>query len=173
MQLPPLAVRARQALGIYLDIVITPQPQDPLGLMAWGLLTTTGTQDADLIPFPAQRMARNAVFASISCEQDHAGVSTLLKKFWATTNASHIKPIRFPCKTGRGGEHLGWFHQLHGLLKHTICGRLRQNHSRTRPLIRCTRIRNRLSYSTVHIYFAFKKKRTHKMCRFHVFECNV
>ena len=48
-QLPSQAVRARQALGIYLDKVVAPQPLGPLGPIARGLLTTTGTQDADLI----------------------------------------------------------------------------------------------------------------------------
>ena len=49
VQLPPLASAARQFLGIYLDRVMTPQPLGPLGPMAQGLLTTTGTQDVDLI----------------------------------------------------------------------------------------------------------------------------
>ena len=54
-------VPARQALGIYLDMVVVPQPLGPLGPMALGLLTTTGTQDEDLIPFPAQRMNTHEV----------------------------------------------------------------------------------------------------------------
>ena len=61
MQTPTLAARARQALGIYLDTVMAPQPPGPSGPVAWGLRVTTGTQDVDLIPFPAQRMNMHVV----------------------------------------------------------------------------------------------------------------
>ena len=57
----PQAVPARQTLGIYLDIVLDPQPLRPMSPMARGLLTTTGTQDEDLIPFPARRMNMHEV----------------------------------------------------------------------------------------------------------------
>ena len=61
MQLPPPAAPVRQALGTYLDKVMGPQPTGPLGPTTWGLLTTTGTQDADLILFQAQRMNMHEV----------------------------------------------------------------------------------------------------------------
>ena len=54
-------VPARQALGSDLDIVMVPQLQGPFCPTARGLLTTTGTQDVDLIPFPAQRMNMHEV----------------------------------------------------------------------------------------------------------------
>ena len=84
-QLPPLAVPVRQALGIYLDKVMAPQP---LGPMARGRLTTTGTQDSGLFFFssPEDEHARSAVLLQFPCEQFHAGLSTCLEKFWATTN---------------------------------------------------------------------------------------
>ena len=50
--------------------------------------TTTGTRGVYLIPLPAQRMNTHEVpFCFFPCEQYHAGVSTWLEKFWATTNA--------------------------------------------------------------------------------------
>ena len=56
MQLRPLEAPVRQALGMYLERAMAPQPLGPLGPMARGLLTTTRTQDADFIPTQAQRM---------------------------------------------------------------------------------------------------------------------
>ena len=53
MQLPPEAFPARQGLGTYLDRLTAPQPRGP---MAQEHLTTTGTQDADLILFQTQTM---------------------------------------------------------------------------------------------------------------------
>ena len=47
------AVLGRQPHGIYLEILIAPQPLDP---MALDLLQTTGTQDEDLILFQALKM---------------------------------------------------------------------------------------------------------------------
>ena len=55
-QLPAPAAPDRQALGIYLDKVMAPQPLSPSGPTARGLLTTTGTHDVDLIPPQAKRM---------------------------------------------------------------------------------------------------------------------
>ena len=56
MQRPSPVDQARQDLGIYSDIVMAPQPLDPLGLMAQGHLTTVETQDEDLIRSQALKM---------------------------------------------------------------------------------------------------------------------
>ena len=101
-QVQPLASAAptRHALGIYFDIVMAPHALGPTGPMARGLLTTTGTQDVGLIPFPEDEHARSAVLLRFPCEQHHAGLSTWFEKFWATTNASFSKSTRIHCKTG-------------------------------------------------------------------------
>ena len=74
MQRPSPVVPARQALGIYWDIVMAPQPHSPSGPMVRGLLTTTGTQDVDLILFPLQRMNMHEV---PSCFDFHVNNTTL------------------------------------------------------------------------------------------------
>ena len=88
---------AQQALGTCLDRVTAPQPLGPSCPMAWSRLTTTETQHADLILFPAQRMnTHEAPFCfDFFCGQYHAGVSTWFEKFWATTNASFSKRLVF------------------------------------------------------------------------------
>ena len=78
MQLPPQAVPARQALGIYLDIVMAPQPLGPSGPMARGLLTTTGTQDVDLIPFLVQRTNMREVLFCFSSQVNNITLECLL-----------------------------------------------------------------------------------------------
>ena len=61
MQLRPLVAPVRQALGMYLDRAMAPQPLGPLGPMAQGILTTAGTQDVDLTLSQAQRMNMHEV----------------------------------------------------------------------------------------------------------------
>ena len=57
------------------------------------------SQDADLIL--SRTRWRKCFLLHFLCEQIHAGVSTWLKKFWATTNAlASNKPTRIHCKTG-------------------------------------------------------------------------
>ena len=78
------------------------QPLGPSGPMCRGLLTTTGTQDVDLIPLAAQWMNMHEV---PFCFDFHVSNVTLecsnwLEKFWATTNAPDFnKPMRIHCKT--------------------------------------------------------------------------
>ena len=73
------------------------------GPMAQDHLKTTGTQDADLILSRTQMMKMLEVpsyFSFHACEQIHAGVSTWLDKFFATTNIpASNRPIRIHCKT--------------------------------------------------------------------------
>ena len=79
---------------------MAPQPQGPRAL---GHLTTTGTQDAGLILSQIQMMKVLEVpfYCSSFCEHCHAGVSTWLKKFFATTNMPTANnPVRIHCKTG-------------------------------------------------------------------------
>ena len=82
---------------------MAPQPLDLSGPMAQGHLTTTETQDVDLILSQVQRMnMREVPFCfDFHCEQYQEGVSAWIEKFWATTNAPVFsKPIRIHCKTG-------------------------------------------------------------------------
>ena len=55
----------------------------------------------DTFSSPEDEHDRSAVLPHFPCQQFHAGVSTWLEKFWATTNAPAFhKPIRIHCKTG-------------------------------------------------------------------------
>ena len=90
MQLPPQAVPARQALGVYLDMVMAPQPLGSSGPMVRGLLTTTGVQDVDLIPYPVQRMNMHEVPLCF-------GVY-LVRKVLFNDDASFSKPTEFIVK---------------------------------------------------------------------------
>ena len=79
------------------DNLTAPQPLGLLGPVARGLLTTAGTQDADLIHSLIQMMNMHEVPCCFvfPCEQYYAGVSIWLEKFWATTNGSAVsKPTR-------------------------------------------------------------------------------
>ena len=61
MQPPAPAAPTRQDLGLYLDIVMGPQPLGPSGPMARGHLTTTETQNVDLILSQALKMNMHEV----------------------------------------------------------------------------------------------------------------
>ena len=61
MQPPALAAPTRLDLGLYLDIVLGPQPLGPSGPMAQGHMTTTATQDAGLILSQALKMNMHEV----------------------------------------------------------------------------------------------------------------
>ena len=100
-QPPPQAAPARQALGIYLDIVMVPQPLGPSGPTSRGLRMTTRNTRRRLDTFssPEDEHARIAVLLRFPLEQFHAGVSTWFEKFWATTNASFSKLARIHGKT--------------------------------------------------------------------------
>ena len=55
----------------------------------------------DTFSRPEDEIVRSAVLLQFPCAQIHAGVSTWLAKFWATTNIPSFNgPIRFHCKTG-------------------------------------------------------------------------
>ena len=77
------------------------QPQGP---MARGHLTTTGTQDVDLIlsQSPEDEHAQSAVFFySFHVNNTRAGACTWIGNIWARANIpSYNKPIRNHCKTG-------------------------------------------------------------------------
>ena len=60
---------------------MAPQPLGPSGPMARGLLTTTETQDVDLIPFPAQMMNKHEV---PFCFDFHVSITTLECPFGST-----------------------------------------------------------------------------------------
>ena len=70
VQLPQVSL-ARQGLGIYLDTPRSPQPRGPV---ARGLLTITGTQDADLI---LSRTQMTKLLEVPSCYSFHVNNSTL------------------------------------------------------------------------------------------------
>ena len=69
--------------------------------VARGRPTTTGTRGVYLIPLPAQRMNTHEVpLCFFPCEQYHAGVSTWLEKFWATTNEPVSNKLTRICPKG-------------------------------------------------------------------------
>ena len=103
-------VLARQDLGIYLDIVMAPQPRGPSGPMAQDRLTITETQDAQYVSYVSfsfssvldlnalkrgrsdmhcdtfssreDEHARCAVLLQFPCEQYHIGVTNWINNIW-------------------------------------------------------------------------------------------
>ena len=109
MQRPPQAAQAQQAFGIYLDTVMAPRPLGLLGPMAQGLLTTTGTQDADLILSQALKMNMHEVPFYCSYHVNNTTLEFLLGSmtswqrttYQATTNLSGFIANRWPVRQTR------------------------------------------------------------------------
>ena len=102
IQLPPQAVPARQALGTYFNIVMAPQPLGPLGPMARGLLTTTGTQGLDLILSQAQKTNVHEVPFFYSFHLNNTTLECLPGSRSSGQRPTHqplSKPTRIHCKT--------------------------------------------------------------------------
>ena len=86
-QLLPLAP-VRQDLELYMDKVMAPQSQNPLGPWPGSSDNNSNTRRRlDTFSNPDDENARSAVLLHFPWEQIHAGVSTWFEKFWATTNA--------------------------------------------------------------------------------------
>ena len=98
MQCPSLAFLARRALGIYLDVVMAPQPVGLSGAMARGLLTTKGTQDVDLIRMPAQSMNMHEV---PFCFDFHENNITLECLFLARKDLGNAPDFNTPTRNRR------------------------------------------------------------------------
>ena len=96
MQLPALAAPARQALGIYMDKVMAPQPLSPSGPMARGLLTTTGTHDVDLIPSPTKRMNMHEVPFCFAFHVNNITLECLLGSKSSGQRPTHQLPASLP-----------------------------------------------------------------------------
>ena len=97
------AVPARQDLGMYLDIVMAPQPLGLSGPMAQDHLMTTETQDAGLILslVPEDEQARSAILLRFPCEQDHKGITKWINTLWEGSNMpAYNKRVRIHCKAG-------------------------------------------------------------------------
>ena len=107
MQPPAPAAPTRQDLGLYLDIVMAPQPLGPSGPMAQGHLTTTGTQDVDTILSQALKMNMHEVPSYYSFRANSTTLEFLLGSiasgksptFQHATSPSGITAKQAPCQS--------------------------------------------------------------------------
>ena len=102
MQRPSPVVPTRRALGTYLDRVMAPQPLGPVGPMALGLPTTTGTQDVDLILSQALKMNMREVPSYYGSRVNKTTLELQFGfLFLKNPTCQHFnKPVRIHCKAG-------------------------------------------------------------------------